>query len=464
MDKPQAILPQVLSELDKAALIELIIQQGERLQELWQQNEGLQQQNETLRKQLEELEKAAKRPVAPFRIADKDRKGHKKRSGAPVGHPAHYRKVSGPIDEQIEVQLAACPHCQGAVSAVKPLGQVIEELVVRPWRVSLTTYEGHCSRCGRVRSRHGYQTTTASGSAGCQLGINAATVAVLLNHRYGMSKRKVCELFSDYFHLPLSIGGLVQLQHRLAQGLEPDYQHLRQQARQSSVLYSDETSWYVGEPKGWLWTFTNADFTLYQVAQSRGREVIEGLIGKNYPGVLVSDCLVVYENVSQKQQKCYAHHLRAIGKALQAEPQSQYLLDWQALLLSAIEHKKQQGRLSQEDYQDGMVNLSARAAKLLQPQWAWPQRASPAEEQIFKRLSKQADHLFTFLNYPQVEATNNRAERSLRPAVIQRKIACGNKTRKGADTWQILASLVVTTHQNQMDFSQKVRAVYQQRL
>jgi hypothetical protein len=459
MDKPQAMLPQVLSELDKAALIELIIQQGERLQELWQHNEDLQQQNEALRKQLEELEKAAKRPVAPFRIADKDRKGHKKRSGAAVGHQGYYRQVSGPIDEQVEVKLEACPHCQGAVSGVKPLRQVIEELLVRPWRVSLTTYEGHCQHCGRVRSTHGYQTTTASGSAGCQLGISAATTAVLLNHRYGMSKRKVCELFKHHFHLPLSVGGLVQLQHRLAKGLAPDYQHLQEQARESSVLYSDETSWYVGEPKGWLWTFTNADFTLYQVAQSRSRAVIEGVIGKHYQGVLVSDCLVVYEDVNPKQQKCYAHHLKAIGKALQLEPDSQYLKDWQALLLAAIEQQKKQPHLSQQDFEQGLLALSMKAGKLLHPD-----RASPVEQQILKRLSKQNDHLFTFLLHPGVEATNNRAERSLRPAVIQRKIACGNKTRRGADTWQVLASLVVTHQQNGLDFTHKVRAVYQQRL
>ncbi len=376
MEKPQVILPHKLSELselDKSALIELLIRQNEQLQELWRQNEAL-------RKQVEELEKASKRPVAPFRIEDKERKGHKKRSGAPAGHPGHYRTVSGPIDERVEVPLAACPHCQGPVSGVKPLHQVVEELVVRPFRVSLTTHQGHCQRCGRVRSTHPYQTTLASGSAGCQLGIHAATTAVLLNHRYGMSKRKVSELFNDYFKLPLSIGGLIDLQHRLAAGLQQDYQHLQEQARQSSVLYSDETSWYLGEPKGWLWTFTNADFTLYQVDESRAREVIEGVIGKNYQGVLVSDCLVVYENLCQRQQKCYAHHLKAIKKALQLEPHSQYLLDWQALLLSAIEHKKQHGRLSQEDYQEGMVNLSAKAAKLLQPQWAYPQRASPTEE------------------------------------------------------------------------------------
>ncbi len=295
MEKPQAILPHKLSELselDKSALIELIIRQNEQLQQLWQQNEAL-------GKQVEELEKASKRPVAPFRIEDKERKSPKKRSGAPAGHQGHYRRVSGPIDEQVQVPLAACPHCQGPVSGLKPLQQVVEELVVRPFRVGLTTYQGHCQRCGRVRSTHPYQTTLASGSAGCQLGIHAAATAVLLNHRYGMSKRKVCELFTDYFKLPLSIGGLVELQHRLAQGLQQDYQRLQEQARHSNVLYSDETSWYLTGPKGWLWTFTNADFTLYRVDESRARAVIEAVIGKHYQGVLVSDCLVVYENLCQ---------------------------------------------------------------------------------------------------------------------------------------------------------------------
>jgi hypothetical protein len=45
------------------------------------------------------------------------------------------------------------------------------------------------------------------------------------------------------------------------------------------------------------------------------------------------------------------------------------------------------------------------------------------------------------LDHDGVEATNNLAERQLRPAVIARKISCGNKTQKGARTRQILASL-----------------------
>jgi hypothetical protein len=66
---------------------------------------------------------------------------------------------------------------------------------------------------------------------------------------------------------------------------------------------------------------------------------------------------------------------------------------------------------------------------------------------VRNRLNKQRDHLFTFLDHDGVDATNKLAERRLRPAVIARKISPGNKTRKGARTWQILTSLAATCSQ-----------------
>ena len=48
-------------------------------------------------------------------------------------------------------------------------------------------------------------------------------------------------------------------------------------------------------------------------------------------------------------------------------------------------------------------------------------------------------------------AANKRAERSLRPAVIARKISCGNKTDRGRRTWQIFASLAATCVQRGND-------------
>ncbi len=48
------------------------------------------------------------------------------------------------------------------------------------------------------------------------------------------------------------------------------------------------------------------------------------------------------------------------------------------------------------------------------------------------RLRRHHDEMLTFLGNPDVEATNNRAERAIRPAVITRKISGGHRSQAGA--------------------------------
>jgi transposase len=38
---------------------------------------------------------------------------------------------------------------------------------------------------------------------------------------------------------------------------------------------------------------------------------------------LISDCLSIYDNVNQSQQKCYAHHLKAIREATDKHPKKE---------------------------------------------------------------------------------------------------------------------------------------------
>ena len=80
--------------------------------------------------------------MAPFRIEDKKRKEDKKKAGAKKGHKGHYRQVSEPIDERTEVTLEGCPQCGKVVADVQAVRQVVEELVLRPHRIALTTYSG----------------------------------------------------------------------------------------------------------------------------------------------------------------------------------------------------------------------------------------------------------------------------------------------------------------------------------
>jgi len=65
--------------------------------------------------------------------------------------------------------------------------------------------------------------------------------------------------------------------------------------------------------------------------------------------------------------------------------------------------------------------------------------------------------LFTFLKCPDVaQATNNVAERAMRPAVIARKTWGGNRTETGSHAQKILMSVLATCRQQGKDSFQRL--------
>jgi transposase len=407
-----------------------------------------------LQKRLEELERAAARQAAPFRRKDKNKKppDQHKPPGRPPGHPPAFRPPPQQIDQDLQARLDQCPQCGGPLRDVQPCVQYIEDIPpVRPHVTKLTTYVGICASCGEVRSTHPLQVSTASGAAGTHLGARALALAAWLSKRLGMTTRSVCKVLQGLFNLKLTPGGLTQALDRMADKLEPTFDQLIADLRRQSGVWADETSWWVGGPGWWLWTFTAPALTVYHVDTSRGRDVVLDMLGTDFSGVLTSDCLASYENLPYKMHKCYAHHLKAISKAGEDQP-SEYLMQLRGLLHAAMYLQEHRGDLSPPEWARKRQHLEDRADELLL------RTAPPAgAAKVAERLRKRRRWLFTFLDDPSLEATNNRAERSLRPAVIARKLSCGNKTPRGKRTWEILTSLAVTCHQRGQDFADYLR-------
>src|SRR5207253_10604781 len=124
-----------------------------------------------------------------------------------------------------------------------------------------------------------------------------------------------------------------------------------------------------------------------------------------------------------------------------------FLTEVAAMLRAAVALHRHKAECDPQSFSALRQALQCKAVQLLDSP-----RREPCKEAVRKRLFKQRDHLFTFLDHDGVDATNNLAERQLRPAVIARKISCGNKTQKGAHTWQILASLAATCAQRATSF------------
>ena len=131
-----------------------------------------------------------------------------------------------------------------------------------------------------------------------QVGPRVLAWAAELNKRLGLSMRKTCSLFEKLLGLKLTPGGLSQALDRVAQRCRGEYYRIFDQVRESPVVYADETSWWVGEAGWWLWTFTTPEATLYRVEQSRGNGIVRKTLGRDFPGVLVTDCGAMYDEIN----------------------------------------------------------------------------------------------------------------------------------------------------------------------
>jgi transposase len=436
-DQPDALIAIIVQQV--AAIAQLraeVAALAARLRDLDDQNRGL-------RERVETAERTAARQAAPFRRDPLKRTVTPKCPGRRAGHRGTHRAIPAQVDAEIVVPLVTCPHCAQPVTDVRPCVQYIEELPpVRPHVTRLITHRGHCPHCATVvHSTHSLQVSTARGAAGVHLGPRALALAADLRSRAGLTMRTVCRVLHALCGLTVTPGGLAQALARIARRLRPQYDALQATIRAGPVVHSDETSWWVNGP-GWLWVAATPETTLYVVALSRARAVIEEVLGPTFAGVVVSDCLAVYDGLPGPQQKCYAHHLKAVHVAA-ADGPSPYLHEWRCLLRAAMALATL----------DPIARAPARAALD-----AWVDRllatppVDPAGRTVWNRLTKQRDHLFTFLDYPHVDATNNLAERQLRPAVIARKLSCGNKTVAGARAWETLASLAATCTQRRESF------------
>lgn len=415
----------------------------------------LRRENERLKEELEMARRRANRQAAPFSRGlpkeHPERSGRK--AGAAYGRAAH-RRPPLRVDVRHDAPLPAqCPDCGGAVVRRRVVSQYQEDLpvqrpVVHEFRVAV----GHCRRCHRrVQGRHPLQTSDALGAAAVQLGPQAVALAVILNKQLGLAFGKIVQLLHDRFGLTVTRGGLVHAVHRAARQTQPTYEALCAQVRGSPVVTPDETSWKVGGHPYWLWAFATADTTTYAIEDGRGFAQAARMLGADYAGVLQRDGWAPYRQfVHAAHQTCLAHLLRRCRTMMLDHPSHPFAPQVDRLLRAALATRDRHGMGVVSDHGLAVARGAyvSRLGRLIDRR---PSRLADARR-FATHLHAEYDAVFSFLFDPTLDATNWRAEHALRPAVVTRK-ACGggNRTSRGAQTQQVLASVLRTAQQRGLD-------------
>ena len=259
----------------------------------------------------------ANRPASP-------RKNQKKRK---KGSHGFARRREEPT-HRVEHATASCPDCQVALSGGRVRGsrQVITLPRVRARVTEHVVLERACPRC---RKRWTPDPDWSAITVGRQrFGHSVQSEVRMLREECRLPFRVIQRYLKWRFGLRLSVGELVDLVRGAAEHGREEYGRLRQEIRASPVVYGDETCWREDGRNGYLWSFSTPKVRYFLYRPSRGRTVVEEVLGDEFEGVLVSDFYGAYNVYQGPHQRCWTHLLRDIHRLNEQYPQDPDLARW----------------------------------------------------------------------------------------------------------------------------------------
>ncbi len=252
----------------------------------------------------------------------------------------------------------------------------------------------------------------------------------------------------DVLQVPVSRGYLAKLcTGTISDSLEAAYQELEDAISRQPQLGSDETSIKDNGKKHWIWCITAATFSVFHIATTRSRAVLEKLVGEEFQGYLNFDyfsanCSFAW-NYDIKAQYCWAHLIRDIRFLLKhpdkpTKAWAEQLLDRSRRLFSAWHRRDEMsgdgfGR-SMLIHRDRFLELVRRPPKSKEAGNLAARFAVVAfqcEDSDEVQSYALSDDYFRFMFAPSVEPTNNHSEQQIRHCVIDRRITQGTRGQAG---------------------------------
>ena len=437
-----------IGDLEKPMLVRKVKRLDKQNRRLNEKNKKLEEKVRQLEAQLEEYRKKffKKNKVKP---EDEQNCAPPKKRGAPIGHPGSTRRKPEHIDEHVEVSLKRCPDCGGTnLSRCKRHEDHYQEDIVLPQK-KVTRYRHHLYYCKDCKKT--VQGIGQNEMPGSYIGPVAKSVAGFLRYQIGIPYRKIRQLFGELFHLDFDPSSCPGFDRQIRSRGQPFYDRLKKSLSKKPFVHADETGWRVDGINHWLWCFAAVGAIVYLIDRSRSGNVVKSVLGKKYTGVLISDFLSTYNSIKCRKQRCLVHLLRLIKKQpLYFEgdrKKTKYFLQLKVLVKRIIELSRQtELEKLPKDFSIKKADLLGQLRGMLKRQFGHPQA-----DKFLRRLHKHIEELVTCLDFAEICAHNDWAERLLRGSVIMRKITFGNRSDNGVQNHQVLMSLLQTARYHQLN-------------
>lgn len=459
-----------LAELDKEALIaiilelrEIIVKQAAQIQELQDQlaknsnNSGKPPSSDGLKK--------------PRTRSLRKKKG--RRSGGQKGHEGHTLEMVEHPDQIVIHSVTSCPHCAADLHEVGA-DQVEKRQVfdVPPVQIEVIEHQAEskrCPQCGQM-VKGMFPPEVAQP---VQYGERLKAQVVYLNNYQLIPLARTCELLADFYgHVP-SEAFVVAANAAFVEQAEPTLVAIQVQLIAEEVLHHDESGVRVEGCLHWLHVAGTKHLTYYAVHPKRGQEAMRDMgILPEFSGRAVHDGLSSYFTFKNcSHALCNAHHLRQLQFVVDqyhqtwAEEMMQLLLDIKAEVEAA---SSEQMALSP----DRIAYYEQRYDEILQtgfkansppehppPKKRGRKKQSPPKN-LLDHLQKYKAETLVFMYDFRVPFDNNLAERDVRMIKVKQKISGTFRTRTGADTFCAIRSYISTVRKQGYNVIQAIHDAF----
>ena len=429
-----------LDELDREALIAIILRQQETIERLVADAAELQAQ---IGQPPKTPGNSSVPPSVGFKANRAERRSRKRRPG----HDGISRRRQQP-DVIVRCRPTICQGCGEPLplSGQRRVGrsQVVELPPIRPVVVEAWQYAARCGGCG-----HRTKGTYPAGLEPTRtFGPQIEALLGYFHERHHVSYERLVELCRDVFGLPISEGGIDKA--------------LGAAVRASPVIGSDETGARVAGKTAWQWVFQTPEASYHVIVPRRNAEVIAAFLGDTRPEGWVSDLWAPQVQVeATTHQICLAHQIRNLTYAVEADG---YLgLVWAVelrhLLGRAIHLHQIRETLTPASFTRRRRRIENAVDRLVFRTFLPEQPDTANARRLQERYREHRASLFVFFDRPDIPPTNNASEQDLRPSVIHRKVTGGFRSQLGADGSAIFTSLLTTARKRGQNLFEALRSV-----
>jgi transposase len=454
-----------LEQLDKDALIAIILMLQEQIGVLQHKVDELTAEHQAVQVQLAKNSRNSSKPPS----SDGLKKGRPRnlrrktgrRSGGQKGHAGRTLEMVEQPEHVSVHPVSACPHCDNDLQAVRACGHERRQVFdVPPVRVEVTEHRAEikmCAGCGRL-VKADFPTGV---SQPVQYGLRIKAQASYLNDQQLLPLARTCEVLGDFYgHTPAQ-ALVLDANTAVVTEIAPSLAAIKQQLIAAEVAHFDESGLRIEGRLQWLHVASTADLTYYAVHAKRGQDGMRAIgILPAFRGRAVHDHWQPYFAFDDcRHALCNAHHLREL--LLVAE---QYAQPWAETMIHLLLDIKAEVDRAPADHMALPLNRLAHFeqqydACLEQGCAANPPPPDPPANKrgrkkqtpprnLLDRLQHYKAQVLAFMYDFRVPFDNNLVERDIRMIKTKQKVSGCFRTPAGAETFCAIRSYISTARKH----------------